>query len=130
MKVTITEAAKLAGLSRSYFHMKYIKMGKISITRDDNNKPFVDTSELLRVFPVLENNKQVDAESKHEITPIENAERVALQAENNFLRKQLTLAQDRERWLQHTVDKLADQLKLLEHKPEPTRSFFSRLFGK
>lgn len=130
MKVTITEAAKLAGLSRSYFHVQYVKTGKITVDRDRNNKPQIDTSELLRVFGSLKHNKQENTSTEHEITLNNSQENTTLRQENAFLREQLAVAQDRERWLQQTVDTLTNQLKLLEHKPGPTRGFFARLFGK
>lgn len=48
-KVSITQAAKLAGISRSYLYRKYINNGLISVEKEDNQK-FIDISELIRVF--------------------------------------------------------------------------------
>jgi DNA repair exonuclease SbcCD ATPase subunit len=48
--VSITKAAKLADLSRPYFHEAYIRTGKISVDRSDPKKPKVDTSDLIRIF--------------------------------------------------------------------------------
>ena len=47
-KVSITQAAKLSQLSRSYFYKKYINTGLISIIIEDNKK-LIDVSELMRV---------------------------------------------------------------------------------
>ena len=48
-KVSITQAAKLAGISRSYLYRKYINSGLISVETEDDKK-FIDISELIRVF--------------------------------------------------------------------------------
>lgn len=50
-KVSISEAARLAGIARSNFYTTYIKKGRISISKDSKGKKFIDTAELLRVFP-------------------------------------------------------------------------------
>jgi predicted site-specific integrase-resolvase len=49
-KVTLTEAAKMVGVSRVTLYKRYINNGVLSIDRDANGKPKVDTSELMRVF--------------------------------------------------------------------------------
>jgi hypothetical protein len=52
-KVSISEAARMAGIARSTLYRAYIKTGKVSIDRDHLGKPVIDTSELVRVFPDL-----------------------------------------------------------------------------
>jgi len=52
-KVSVSEAARLAGVARSTFYRSYISTGKVSIERDATGKPVIDTSELLRVFQDL-----------------------------------------------------------------------------
>ena len=49
-KVTITEAARLAGISRQHLYRWFINTGKISVIKD-NDKSVIEISELLRVFP-------------------------------------------------------------------------------
>jgi hypothetical protein len=53
-KISISEAARLAGISRSHLYAKFIKPGKISVetTEDALGKPQkqIDTAELQRVF--------------------------------------------------------------------------------
>lgn len=134
MKVTITDAAKMVSLSRSYFHMQYIKPGKISVERDDNGKPWIDTAELLRIFgkinePNTENTQQ-NTHTEHQITAEKQHENVILQAELRLLREQLQEARGRESWLQSQVDKLTDTVRLLEHRAEPKRGFWTRLLGR
>ena len=48
-KLTITQAAKQAGISRSTLYKKYITTGVISVESVDDKK-FIDMSELIRVF--------------------------------------------------------------------------------
>ncbi|MBU2841018.1 hypothetical protein HF670_16100 [Acidithiobacillus thiooxidans] len=52
-KVSVTEAARLAGIARSYFYKRYIDSGEISIERDMRGNPLVDVSEIMRVFGEL-----------------------------------------------------------------------------
>lgn len=48
-KVSISEAARLTGKSRTTLH-RLIKMGELSTCHGERNARMVDTSELLRVF--------------------------------------------------------------------------------
>ena len=52
-KVTVTEAARLAGIARQHLYRAYINTGKLSIDKDFSGRPVVDTSELVRVFGEL-----------------------------------------------------------------------------
>lgn len=131
-KHSVSEAARLAGVSRSYFYKKYIKPGLISVERDGDDNPVIDTAEIMRVFGQIQGDSQQTVSRGQEDTPGKDTKITLLEAENRLLREQLAVAQDRERWMQQTVDKLTDQLKLLEHKPEPEptrKGFFARLFG-
>jgi hypothetical protein len=56
-KVSITQAAKMVGISRSYLYRKYINTGVLSVV-NENSKKVVDVSELIRVFGSI----QVDSE--------------------------------------------------------------------
>ena len=53
---TITESAKLAGVSRRTIQ-RYIRSGKLSARNDEQGNPKLDTSELLRIFPNLSHPK-------------------------------------------------------------------------
>ena len=68
-KVTVTEAAKLAGIARQHLYRAYINTGKLSIDKDFNGRPVVDTSELLRVFGDLK--MSLDGDEKRHIETIE-----------------------------------------------------------
>ena len=63
-KVTVTEAARLAGIARQHLYRAYINTGKLSIDKDFNGRPVVDTSELLRVFGELKVSHE-DDEKRH-----------------------------------------------------------------
>ena len=54
-KVSISEAARLAGKSRTTLH-RLIKTGELSVSTGDRNAKMIDVSELLRVFPDLRIN--------------------------------------------------------------------------
>lgn len=56
--VSITQAAKLAGVSRSTLYRKYISTGQLSVISDHNGKKKIDTSELLRVFGELKKDSE------------------------------------------------------------------------
>lgn len=65
-KVSISEGAKLAGVSRSTLN-RHLKDGAISKHRDNSGRPFVDTSELLRFYGELsqENRTEQDTVGQH-----------------------------------------------------------------
>ena len=131
--VNITQAAKLAGISRSYFHRKYIKTGAVSVISDANGKPQVETSELLRVFGTLKGSQvhsvpvYMGAPSNTQENNLAENEDSALFIENKALRQQLQESKEREKkseereaWyqLQITKEKLraeSAEVKLLEH---------------
>ena len=121
-KVSISEAARLAGIARSNLYTTYIKKGRISVSKDDQGKKFIDTSELVRVFPDINLGQQdslYDLEIGHDETlDLDNAEQLVrnaeLEAENRLLREQLEDMKE-----QRTLDR--DQIKhlsmrLLEHQ--------------
>lgn len=126
-KVSITEAAKLAGISRSYLYRKYITPGVISTEKDNAGNPVVDTAEILRVFGKIQGNSEQATKSIQLDASENNNKRAALQTEIQLLREQLTVALDDKKWLQGKVDQLTGQLetatRLLEHKaaPEPPK---------
>lgn len=126
--VTITEAARLAGISRQYLYTKYIKPGVLSVKKDNDGKPYIDTSELLRAFNGrLPGPKEASTEDTKDATStfrkitVENdIKNAALQAEVEALREAMMAARTREAWLQGKVDELTAQVatahRLLEHK--------------
>ena len=68
-KVNLSEAANLVSKNRTTI-WRHIKSGKLSAERDRDGLPFVDTSELIRVYGVIKTIATVDVqEMSHEATP-------------------------------------------------------------
>jgi Skp family chaperone for outer membrane proteins len=133
--LSISEAARLAGISRNHLYKKYINEGLISVTTD-NNKPCIDVSELLRVFP---NAKMITDDKSQEITldNNENTELISVLKEQlanakeqiNKAEQQIAKAENRETWLQSQIDELRQQQnKLLEDKTQKQRKKFLGIF--
>lgn len=128
--VTISQAAKMAGISRTQLYRGFINKGKISVIRE-NDKVCIDVSELIRVFPkaTLETDKNVT-----EVTT-GNSQKTQEQSEVvTILKQQLAKAEaqieeakEREEWLKQQIDELRKQQNnLLEDKTVKKRK---KLFG-
>jgi hypothetical protein len=109
-KVTITDAAKLAGISRAHLYNKYIKTGVISISKDHRDRPYIDTSEILRVFGELldtslntQDYTNIDTKNIKEDCP-HLLEIIAAQSD------ELRRAWDMVNWLQSKVDAMETRL--------------------
>lgn len=129
-KVSISEAARLAGITRQYFYKKYINTGAISVDRGNEDAPTVDTAELFRVFGEL----QVDSAKSTKILQVADSEKdnkiAALEAEVKLLRE---LSKAQEALFKAKDGHIADlqqALRLVEHQPaERPKGFFRRLFS-
>lgn len=97
-KVSITKAAKLAGISRTTFYEKYIKKGKISISQDSKGQKEVDVSEILRVFGTLQDDTKKSAEPNTKIEQVLQSEQVSILQER--LKGAEALLREREQELQ------------------------------
>ena len=71
--VNITEAARLAGISRPNFYKNYIRKGKISVGRNERDEPAIDTSDILRVFGKLHTPVKGATKDNTQETPNEAA---------------------------------------------------------
>ena len=120
-KVSISQAAKLAKISRSTLYNKYINTGMISVETVEDKK-LIDMSELFRVF-----NNNITQDSND--TPINTVADSVEQAENtskdkiiSLLERQLQEAKEREEWLKAQLEKTTH---LLEDKtPKPRKKLF------
>ena len=137
MLVNVSQAAKLANISRDTFYKNYINKGKISISRDGRNRPMVDTFEILRVFGSLHTDIVKDPTDRTQnytkkdsaltpLTPLETAKIQQIEQENQHLKERLAEfqqlhqeAKEREQWQRGQIEKLTDTVKLLE-VPKPT----------
>ena len=124
-RVSITEAAKLAGIGRSSLYQTYINKGAISVSKDSSGKKFIETSELIRVFGELGGNTseqtpdiQGQTEERPDVLGI-TPEETAKDLEIKILREQLEKSEQREQWLQSQVQNLTDTVKLLEAPKKP-----------
>jgi hypothetical protein len=126
-KVTITEAARLAGISRQHLYRGFINTGKISVIKD-NDKSVIEISELLRVFP---DAKIVTTDSdttphhetiKNDNVTSDNSELVTM------LKTQLAEAKEREEWLKIQIDELRHQQNNLLENKAPKRKKFLGIF--
>jgi len=137
-QVNITQAAKLAGLSRSHFQKSYVKTGKITVSRDNKDRPQIDTAELLRVFGELHHTPAHTPEAHtttHQHTPQPHTTELELlrqqladyeQREKEARRRVEQQEQDaakREDWYQAQIESLTSTMKLLE---APKQSQHSR----
>jgi hypothetical protein len=129
-KVSISQAAKLAGISRTSLYKTYLNKGVVSISKDSSGKKCIDTAELLRVFGELQGdtvNSNPTQGFEQKLTPetvTQNdllIEVGQLRFERSNLKEQLSTAREREEWYKHQIDTLTSTLKLLEHKPAPTK---------
>ena len=99
--LTITEAAKAAGISRPTLYRR-IKSGQLSTVRQPDGTKGVDSSELMRVFGTLQADTNHTVKSEHH--EIENVlherikglerENELLQRNDEFLRTQLANAEN------------------------------------
>lgn len=141
-QVSVSEAARLAGISRSHLYKNYIKQGLISVVRNRQGQPQIDVSELLRVFGEIQKNTHLSSKTQletqknttissktqpedtlktQEVTPETQVQIqvAALESELRLLCEQLAKADEREQFYQQQLKDLTQTIKLLEYKPEP-----------
>ena len=115
-KVSISEAARLTGKSRTTLH-RLIKTGDLSTCAGVRNAKMIDISELIRVFgdiskPVQEQPFEQVPEQRVTVTPALSEQMVSsLKQEVEHLRT-LVSAQESH------IDSLKQSLQLLEHKKD------------
>lgn len=127
-KLTVSEAVKLAGISRQHFYKTYITPGKISVIKD-GAKSIIELSELLRVFPDVKLATDLVDSSLHMATPKDDMLTHDSSQLVNMLKTQLAEAKDREEWLKTQIDELRQQQNnLLEDKTARIRKRFLGIF--
>lgn len=115
-KVSISEAARLAGKSRTTLH-RLIKTGELSTCAGVRNSKMIDISELIRVFgdisaPVTEQYSEQASEQRVTVPDTANGQMInSLKQEVEHLRT-LVSAQESH------IDSLKQSLQLLEHKKD------------
>lgn len=126
-RVSISEAIRMAGVSRSHFYNKYINKGLISVQIEDDKK-LIDVSELIRVFGDI----HVENSSKEHIRTVEHIESIPdknkiielLEQQLQDSKQRELEAKSREEWLQKQIDELRQQQNcLLENKVNKRKKF-------
>ena len=130
--ISITAAAKLAGVSRSTLYRTYIDKGLLSVSKDQQGKRCIDTSELLRVFGALQGvaEQGEDSDSLGQSAATESdtigqteknteSSQTALELELKLTKEQLEESRSREEWYKKQIDNLTDTMKLLEGPKQP-----------
>jgi excisionase family DNA binding protein len=122
MILTISEAARRAGVSRSTLYVMKEK-GKISFTKDSEGQVGIDKSELDRIFQKKTFSKQENPTSKNT-----SAKEWYLQEKITFLENQLALEQDRVATLLE-INKNNSEKLLLTHQEQKYPSLWKRIVG-
>ena len=132
-QVSISEAARLAGISRGGLYKSYLNKGVVSVSTDSAGKKFIDTSELLRVFGELKGDSSELSPSEQKYTgtlspekPQENGE-TAQDVEIKMLREQVEELKADKAFYQAQVTELTSTMKLLE-APKSSEPVYPRLW--
>lgn len=125
--LSISAAAKRAGIARQNLYANYINAGKITVGTDERGNKCIDTAEIIRVFGSLQpedNDSHGVMPNRQKVTAEHDSKNEGLQVEVKLLREQLADKNDqiqeyrhREQRLLDQVDKLTDTIKQIEHKP-------------
>jgi hypothetical protein len=97
-KLSISEAIKQSGVARSTFYNKYLNKGLISISVVDNKK-YIDSSELVRVFPDLDIRTTENTQLNNESNSTEHPGNILLKMEIKLLREALDKTEQDKQWL-------------------------------
>ena len=115
---TIAEAARAVGVDRATLY-RYLKSGKLSLTRDEKGKRGVDAAELARVFPAV---SQSSAPATAGSVDLLQEKLKAAEEKCALLQQQLSAATAREEWMQQQIVGL--QQRLL---PPPRQGIIERI---
>ncbi|MBP7859831.1 hypothetical protein KA001_02655 [Patescibacteria group bacterium] len=127
-KISISNAIRMVGISRSHFYKNYINKGLISIIIE-NNKKLIDISELIRVFGniQLENNNSIQQNTTKDTVNTDQNNNI-IEILQNQLNEAITRekeAKEREIWLRLQIDELRhQQSNLLQKKTQKKKKFF------
>lgn len=127
---TLTESAKLAGVSRRTIQ-RYVKSGKLSSRSDHRGNPTIETSELLRVFGELshsvtpENNKM-----SHIVTPTAEAIREAVEEAQKPLLAQIEQLREEIYSLNNRLEYKSERAREIKKETHKTSDIMSRLKAK
>lgn len=115
-KVSISEAARLAGKSRTTLH-RLIKTGELSVSTGERNAKMVDISELVRIFPDLKLSaaeQSVDQVNEQRVT----GDVTGREHENERLKQEIEHLKTLVSSQQSHIDSLKQAMLLIEHKQQ------------
>ena len=127
--LSITEAAKLAGVSRNTMYSK-IKKGILSKSKDSKGRVYIELSELLRVYPDAKKEQDKedvkhDVQSEHLMTPSELQELVTLRAQVELYAQKEEMLNERVEFYKGEVERL----RLTGPDKPIKQSLIARIFG-
>lgn len=124
-KVSISEAARLTGKSRTTLH-RLIKTGELSTCHGERNARMVDTSELLRVFGTLSGGvpeKSIEQVNEQRVTASQVGNEQVIRSLKQEVEHLRTLVSAKD----SHIESLNRAMLLLEHKQDmPDRQSRSR----
>lgn len=110
--VNISEAAKLAGISRTYLYKKYINTGILSVSQDEKGNKVIDVSELIRVFGKIV-GVNIDV---NEFSQVDTDKNTFLQQKIEMLQEQLRAKEEVIEAQKANLEDLRQSMLLIEHK--------------
>lgn len=133
-RYSLTETAKIIGVSRSTLYKKYLNTGVLSRHKDSNDKAYIDASELARVCP----DADFSGKKKSDLSKLKD---VSWSLEDSEIVQHKTMMLDEK---EREIKRLHEELKWhkeqienlqarLEYKPvnvEPTKSKKSGLLAR
>ncbi|WP_420854339.1 DNA-binding protein [Rosenbergiella australiborealis] len=115
-KVSISEAARLAGKSRTTLH-RLIKTGELSVSTGERNAKMIDISELVRVFPDLKLStvgQPINQVNEQCVT----GDVTGREHENDRLKQEIEHLKTLVSSQQSHIDSLKHAMLLIEHKQQ------------
>ncbi|MGH1377136.1 MAG: hypothetical protein ACRBCK_12420 [Alphaproteobacteria bacterium] len=116
MKVSITKAAKMAGIQRSTFY-RHVEEKGISLEDTDTKRPKVDVSELIRVYgdklKTIDEVEQKKQSNKNDSATISNTsleEKIELETLKERVKYLESLQDTEKKRLEEQIDLLKDML--------------------
>lgn len=129
-KVSISKAARLAGISRPHLYRKYINQGLISI-EVENDKPVIEISELMRVFPLM----KINTDETGDNVVNDTSHKTDVQQVVTLLKEQLQLAkeqimkgEEREKWLMQQLERTTHLIENKQSQEKPKRKKILGIF--
>lgn len=115
----VSKAADLVGLSRKTMYA-HVRSGKVSASKDSKGVLLIDTSELIRVFGVLRQDKDSEGDNTRQLEP------------SDFNQSMLDKMEQMTKQIESLTEKVMELQKqlALPAPEEKKKGFLNWLFGK